>query len=997
MDFDRLFAVKPAPIRFAKRIASVLLPALLLFALLPSNANAQAGVQGSVTNAQGDPLIGAQIQVVGTNMGAVTDADGRYQISGVMTGSVQLRAQYLGYREVTRSVTLASGNNTVNFELSPAPVELDAIVVTGTAGQVQKRSLGNAVSQIDAARVLEKAPVTNLAQLIEGRAAGVNVLSSAGTVGAGSALRLRGLSSITQGNDPLIYIDGVRVDNDPTGISGFTVGGQSPSRLNDITTEDIESIEIIKGPAAATLYGTEAAAGVIQIITKKGLSGETRWNLKASLGRTDLDNNDFPNNFAAIGPDASLPTCPENDITSVPNCGVRVVETLSNGNQLIAQNPTEILADNGLYQDYTASVSGGQEAFTFFASGNFKDTEGALPQDEAQKISGRANFQWTQGEVFDLSVSSGYTNNEYTLPNNDNNIFGFFGNLFLGRPDRVGLRGGRPFVFGAPFTPIVEVDEIESMFTNDRFTGSVTANYNPFPWFRNRVVFGLDVNAEENTQFIPFGAVLNLSPQGEKTNNRSTAVNVTFDYNGTGSWDVTEALRSNTSVGAQIFNENVDTVTAFGQDFPAPGVSTVSAAGTTLADEFRTENTTVGVYIQEQIAWQNRLFLTGAVRFDDNSAFGEDFDFETYPKVSASWVISEEEWFDFGLFNTLKLRSAYGFAGQQPSAFAAQRTFTPVSIRAGEAAISTGQVGNPDLGPERSRELEIGADASLWDDRIGFEVTYYDKVTEDALVGRPNIPSEGFPGTQLFNIGELENSGWEYGVNALLLDTETFDWDLNLTFSTNENEVVSLGDAPDFPVGFNQRVKEGTPLDAFYGLTIVGREGDTPVFSDEEQFLGRATPGRWGSLGNTITLWDNVQIYALLDWKSDFQVYNGTRSFRFQFGSERALWDPELQDQEFSDIINFINLGQDTPFMEDGDFVKLREVSATVTLPRDWANRLRARRASLTFAGRNLATWTDYSGVDPEVNVFGQAQFARGDFLSAPQSRLFLTTLNLTF
>lgn len=999
MDFERLFAVKPAPIRFARRVAVGLLPALLLFVFLPAETQAQATVRGTVTNADGDPLIGAQVQVVGTSMGAVTDASGRYQITGVSTGPTQLDAQYLGYRTQTRNVPLASGGNTVDFELSPAPVELDAIVVTGTAGRVQKRSLGNAISQINAADVLEKAPVTNLADLIQGRAAGVAVLPSSGQAGGGSALRLRGLSSITQGNEPLIYIDGVRVDNDPAANDTETIatGGQNPSRLNDLTPEDIERIEIIKGPAAATLYGTEAAGGVIQIITKKGRVGETRWNLKGTLGQRSIDNSDFPDNFAAIGAGASLPTCPENDLTSAPNCGVRVVSTLEDGTQLIAQNPLEIIRENGTYQNYTASVSGGRDNFTFFTSGTYQSDEGVVPNDEAQKIGGRANFQWTQSEVFDLAVSSGYTNNEYSLPQNDNNIFGFFGNGLLGVPSLIRVNPTGAFAFGELFTPLDVIDEIDTDFTNDRFTGSATANYTPFPWFQNRAVFGLDVNAEENLSLIPFGEVANLSPQGEKSNHRETTVNITFDYNGTASWDITEALRSNTSVGTQIFNENRDEAEAFGRDFPAPGVSTVSAAGNTQGFEERVEETTVGVYFQEQIAWQNRLFVTGAVRFDDNSAFGEDFDFETYPKVSASYVISEEEWFDFGLFNSVKLRGAYGFAGQQPGAFDAQRVFSPVSIAEGEAAIEPGDLGNPNLGPERSREIELGFDASMWNDRIGVELTHYSKVTEDALLNRPNVPSEGFPGSTLVNIGEIENSGWEFGVNALVLDTERADWDVNLTMATNDNEITDLGGVEGFPLGFTQRIEEGFPVDSYFSRVVEGRDADGVIFSDDPVFIGRTTPEFWGSLGNTVTLFDNLQIYALFEWKQDFLIHNNTESFRFALaGNTRDNVDPALQDQDFEDRRAFSAAGEELPWIEEGDFVKLRELSATFTLPREWTQGF-AQRASITVSGRNLATWTDYSGVDPEVNVFGQASISRGDFFSVPQSRLLLTTVNFTF
>lgn len=994
MVFGSLFENRTRPLKETGRTLAVSLPLALL---LPAVAFAQATVQGTISDQNGSPLVGAQVQIVGTDQGAVTDGDGAYVITGAPTGPVEIQAVYLGYRTEHRSITLAAGTNNLDFTLGSSPIELDAIVVTGTAGAVQKRALGNAVTEIDAVAVVDKAPVTNLSELITGRSAGTVVLPSSGTVGTGTSLRLRGLSSITQSNEPLLYVDGVRIDNndEATSLDGFTVGGQGPSRLNDINIEDIESIEIIKGPAAATLYGTEAAPGVIQIITKKGRSGDPRWNVRGSWGTIDLEIAEFEENFGVVDPN-DLPL----GVSSLDELqGVRLVEELDDGTWLIAQDPFDEVIEIGAYQEYDLSVSGGQDEFTFYASGNFNTEGGVMPANFAEKIGGRANFQWSPSEIFDLAVSSGYVNNEIRLPNNDNNIFGFWGNLTLATPAGIRQTGAGNFAFGEPFTSVEDVRKIDSRFTNDRFTGSAIANFNPLPWLRTRGIFGIDLNAEENFQFIPFGAVANLNPEGEKTNVRNTTVNITFDQSTTATWDLTEALQSSTSFGTQVTNENVDEVVAFGQDFPAPGVSTVSAAGNTEGFETRVEDATVGVYIQEQLAWQNRLFLTGAVRFDDNSAFGSDFDFETYPKVSASWVVSEEPFFNVPGLDMFRLRGAYGFAGQQPEAFASERQFAPVAIKGGVPTISPDQLGNPELGPERSREVEVGFDAGLWDDRIGVEVTYYDKVTEDALVAKIIPPSSGFPTNQLTNIGELQNNGWELSIDGLLVDTGFLDYNFLVNLATNDNEVTSLGGEASFPTpnSFNQRVEEGFPLDGVWGRTIIGRdEAGDPILSEEQQFLGRTTPDFTVSLGNTFTVQDNLQVYALFDIRQGFVIDNNNTGFEAAFGSNRPANDPALE-REFLDQIFFFNAEEPTLFIDGGDFVKLREISANYTLPQMWAAAMRAERASFTFSARNLYTWTDYDGIDPEVNGFGQGDIERTDFLSVPQSRRFIATLNLTF
>jgi outer membrane receptor protein involved in Fe transport len=510
------------------------------------------------------------------------------------------------------------------------------------------------------------------------------------------------------------------------------------------------------------------------------------------------------------------------------------------------------------------------------------------------------------------------------------------------------------------------------------------------------MILGFDGNWEENWQFIPFGAITNLNPKGQKDNSRQTVTTTTFDYNGTVIWDATDDMRFNSSFGTQVFNRNTDIVSAEGEDFPAPGVETVSAAGVTMAEETREEDTTLGFYLQEQMAWKNRLFLTAAIRFDDNSAFGKDFSAEKYPKVSASWVISEEPWWQWDFVNALKLRGAWGKAGLQPAAFSADRTLEAVAIKAGTPTVSTDQVGNADLGPETSREIEVGFDAGFWNDRIGLELTYYDKVTDDALVDKRIPPSTGFGGTQLFNIGELKNSGWEIGLSGLLVDTETVDYSFSLNYTTNENEVTSLGGEAGFALGFDQRVEEGFPVDGLWGrMPTIGADGSVTL-SDEKEFYGRVTPGNYGNWGSTITLWDNLQIYSLFEWKNDLWAHNTTEEFRWIFASMRERWDPDLTDSDYAKIVGAL-VGGSEPIVEKADFWKWRELSFTWTMPDSWAQMLRSRRASLTFSGRNLKTCSDYRGIDPESNYAGATDLQYEDFLTVPQARRWLITTNLTF
>jgi TonB-linked SusC/RagA family outer membrane protein len=903
-------------------------------------------------------------------------------------------------------------------------VSLDALVVTAT-GQQQKRELANAVSQINADEIVETAAVNSVSQLLTGRAAGVTVLQTGGTSGTGSRIRIRGSTSVSLSNEPIIFVDGIRIVNPANGFS-VGVGGQETSGLNDINPENIESIEIIKGPSAATLYGTDAANGVIIIKTKRGGESAPRLNSWIEVGSIQ-EVSDFPENTRLI----SRATGQRTFLFRQPNRQAARADSLLAFTPL--EDPVVSPFDDGLRQQYGASVAGGTGGINYYVSGEWESDNGvlALPDTfrnelvgqgieltEAQerpnaveRIHLRANLGAQLAKNLSLSVATGYTTGETRLPQNDNNVLGLLPSGLLGSPLRENNLG---FGFFRPD----EIFAIEAVQDISRFTGSAQANWVPMPWLNARAALGLDVNDRFDSEFTPVGRVaFGDLLQGARTSNRARLMGLTADVGATANFSVTPDISSRSSVGVQYFRDEAEFTLASGEIL-VPGSRSLNAAARSESSESFAETVTLGTFFEQQFGWKDRYFITGAVRGDDNSAFGQEFDFIVYPKLGASAVVideTQEPWFN--VVNSLRLRAAWGAAGRAPGVTDALQFFEPVAaVTDGEdvGAVTFGELGNEFLEPERSSEVEAGFDLGVLDGRLSFEFTYFDKNTEDALVSTPLAPSLGVSPSRFLNLGEVSNQGFEGAINAILLNMRNARWELNFTGTRVENELVDLGqdqfgeDIPEVVFAGVQRFREGFPLGAFFDrpLTFEDRDdngiitrGELTV-GDTAVFLGSPFPETELSIHSQLKLFNLVQLRGLLDFRGDFVQFNNTELFRARFGIARGLNDPEASLFEQARAANALLLGggrTSAPFIEDASFWKLRELSATLFVPERWSQRLGSSNMSISFMGRNLATWTDFTGLDPEVSQTGPSNFATRDFLTQPPVRTYSVRLNLGF
>jgi TonB-linked SusC/RagA family outer membrane protein len=965
--------------------------------LAPPQLRAQAGtIAGVVVDAAtAQPVGDVQIGVVGTELGARSDASGRFQIAGVTGARVSLRATRIGYRALVTEV--AVGTQDARLLLEAVPLQLDATVVTGAPAGIQKRSIGNVVETINAEAVVGKAPVSTLGELLNARAPGVQLQNISGMVGAGPHIRIRGPGSLTLSSEPLLYIDGLRVDN-----SVGTGPGALVSRLNDIDPSTIESIEIIQGPAAATLYGTEASSGVIQVITKKGVAGSG-----ASLGVTARQGVNWFMDAEGRFPDYYWRNPESNE--------VMVANLLT----LERERGTPVFT-TGRVSEYGLDVRGGSDAISYYASGGFADNSGIEPTNREKRITGRANLGLAPRPSVDVNISQGIVIGRTKLAAGtdgssviDEALWG--GLSLLDGPTR-GFLSAPPEAVWAATERSIDVN---------RYTGSVVLNHRPTSWFTQRLTTGVDISDENGAELTPrMGPDIAqfyspFTASGSKFVDRRTSIYTTLDYSGSATWHITPALSSTSSLGGQYYRKGTRYEHLEGRNFPAAGIKTVAGAAQRLGSDDYLENTTVGVFAQQQFGWRDRLFITAALRGDDNSSFGENFDFVTYPKLSATWVVSEEPFWNLSFIDALKLRAAYGASGKQPDAFAAVRTFAPRPAAGGGAAVTPQSIGNPDLGPERSTELEVGFDAGMLDGRVSANLTYFRNKTTDAILLRETAPSFGFPGAQYVNAGSTRSSGLEVQLTGQAVRSARFELDLAASLSTNNSKILSLGDQTFIPKREIGGYMTGYPIDAFFGKRVVSAALDadgnaTDILCDggpgaaavdcssaPRVYLGRETPRYLGSLSSTATFLGKFRLYALVDFQGGNRKFNKEWWNRCPWGidgncPERVY--PERYDARRIAETQMGDIGISSTALESGSFAKLREISLSMTLPSTWAGRLGAKQASLSVAARNLHTWTQYTGFDPEglsTDAYGASRW--GDQGAVPQLAQFLTTINITF
>jgi TonB-linked SusC/RagA family outer membrane protein len=901
------------------------------------------------------------------------------------------------------------------------------VVVTGTAGNQERRALSSQVASVQTADLIKELPtVKDVNSLLQSRIPGIAVNSSSGTAGTNKQIRIRGAASINLSNDPLIFIDGVKFFAN-TITPG--VGGQTTDLLNSINPDEIESIEVVKGPAAAVLYGADASAGVIQIITKRGRAGSSSFSqtLQADVGMSELDWTP-PSNYARCQGSTPAATAALIAPTSPnPLCRGQVAGTLVSDNALVREGAFQ----KGSETNFSWTGRGGGQAYGYFLSLNNQRTLGNLPNNEFQRQAYRSNFNFLPDSRLTIDAGLGLSKDQTALPDNDNNVYGFLGGGLLGSPltrrdDGVPSNDGW-FGFARQ---VAAITALERKVQNYRTLANVTANYVPVSWFTNKFTLGADLLRNEVTSFFPRNAVGSYQGAVNTGNNTQTRIGVdqfTVNYLGNirRTFGSEEQVETNVSLGAQLTTNRTDNAFANGKGFATNANNSVTSAATRTGGQTRTEQRSTGYLGQLQVGHLNRRFVQVGLRVDENSGFGEKSDPFFLPKIGGSWVVSEEPFFG-GLVNaigSLRLRASWGQSGRSPGPGASLQTYqaSPYAITAGGAtSVGAGAIplnpGNDTLKPERGTEFELGFDAGFWDERVNLEVTYFDKTSTDVLLQRPLPPSLGFQANPFVNIGEVSNTGFEVGLNAQLIRRSNFIWETRLGFNTLNNELVDLGGVT--PFGTLNRFTPRQQLGVFVSKRIRNIDEATGVVTvaDTLEAYANYLPTFEGNVYSGFTLFKNLRISAMLDTKQDFGVYNLTDFFREtqvvtsnnrldtlrlsrrerlrRYGDLRAGRPAFVQENGRATTVNEVR----DAYVQPGDFIRLREVLASFTVPDRWLNSLgRVSGMSIGLGLQNLAIWTDYEGADPELISAAGFDFQRSDFLTQPNPRRAVLRLNLTF
>ena len=1014
-------------------------------ALLPAIAWAQTTgtISGTVVGTDAQPVPGVQISVAGTNRTVNTDQQGRYTITQVPIGSQRVRARRLGFAPADTMFTVGGGIATVNFTMRPTALELGAVVATATGQEQQQREIGSSIGVIDVSEV-PMAAVTNASDLITSRVAGAVVLPSSGMTGAGSRIRIRGSNSMSLSNAPLIIVDGVRVESSESSLD-FGIGGQAPSRLNDLNANDIETIEVLKGPAAAALYGTAAANGVIQVTTKRGRAGAPQFRVFSEYGSL-APTAKFPVNTRAVGTTLTA-TNPNRGIDRCDNLR-RAIGANPTGNSVGCSAVTDVYTFNPLENDATspfqngnranfgASVSGGGEQATYYLSGGFERENGILPQNQLKNIRLQANTSGQFGQNLKLSSNIGYLDHRSELPQSDNALFGILPMGLYGNPDPANVDATGGFQDDPKF-----FYDWRTFQDYSRINGAVNGDYRPLNWLSINGTVGLDRYAREEVNRLPrTTAYVVFGPPYEHgfiQNYTYDIWDLTTNASATANTNIRPDLTSTSAIGTSYLRERFHQIYAFGSEL-TPGIET-SLAGASAdfsAGEANTMNATLSTYFTQQFGWRDRLFLNGAVRGDKNTAFGSNIGWIWYPSVSGSWVISDETFFPRPQYlDQFRLRAAYGQSGLRPGPTAALQSFASVVSAIGGATISDepgfvfGAIGNPGLKPERSSEIELGFETSWINNRLGLDVTYFNKHSTNALVSKPLPLSIGSSANRFENLGRVDNSGAEITLRGQPIRTRNVNWDVNLGFSKVHNELVDIGvDAlgnkiPPIVFGWNQlpqRHQEGYALGSYFALPIVGyADADGNGFlspaeveiydfdpdsaaSDTvvaRQFLGNPFPKRELSFSTKVSFRDWLTVSALLDHQGGRKLFNYTEASRCDLGTDNcaALYDPNAPLDKQAAIVALRAYGSAAGFVEDADFTKLREVTVTLAVPRRYANMVGFSGLNLTLAGRNLKTWTKYTGLDPELNSSGGTNFTTAELGTLPANRIFVIRFDANF
>jgi len=968
-----------------KKIRFLCFATILIF-LIPLGIFAQTGnryvITGQIVDMNsGEVLPGANISIVNTVLGTSTDREGQFEFTATLEpGEYRLRITFIGFSSRTIPVSLSDQLNVDvgEIELRPDIIGSDEIVVTGTSGAVSKQQLGNAISTVNF-EAIEASGATQIDQALSGKVAGALVQQNSGDPAGGISIRLRGPSSLLGSADPLYIIDGVIVNNDSPEL--IDIGGTAQNRLVDINPNDIERIEVVKGAAAAALFGSRANNGVVQIFTKRGQAGEPKITYNSTLQISSL-RKEIPVNMAQVNNDGS------------PNPDIQRFDF------------QDFIFRSAIGTDQSLSISGGNEDTRYFISGSFFSNEGIVKGNDFERVTARLNLDQNITNWASLSLGINYTNSRsQEIPNGGlNSSFGaltgfIFGpNTFDPRPDP---ETGE-FPSGILANPLEAIEKYDFNQELNRVVASAKVTLLPVENFSIDYTLGLDSYEQASSAFIPPGTSAPGLGTGFGRRAERSFLQLNNDINFRYNNFIARDLELTSLVGGSLQYEEVEQLATQSTQF-SPFVNVVGGGSNfDQPGEFLSEIAIYGVFSQHTLGFKDRYFMTVAGRFDASSVFGSNDRWQFFPKISGSYVVSNESfWQDIFLndfISSFKVRASIGASGGQTSIGAFDRftTFSPQSVNGRSALIPSTQQGALDVEPERQREVEFGIDANFFNDRATVEITWFDQRVNELLLFRNTAASSGFL-TQLGNFGRLDNRGMEILFRAVPVNNSKLQWISTSTFSFYNNKVSGIdGNLITIPESFGQVAAiNGEPLGVFFssaferdpnGLIVLDETG-LPVRASENKIIGDPNPEWIASFIHELSVGKAWNFRMQWDLSIGNDVFNFTR----RLGSLPAFGTHgDLQKELEGDLPAGFNsrvFGIFEHWIEDGSYGKLRELSASYSI---FPELFGLQSVRFSVIGRNLFSIDSFSGFDPETNVGGQRTAVRGfDFVQVPIPRSF--------
>jgi TonB-linked SusC/RagA family outer membrane protein len=1081
-----------------------------VLAFLPAWAAAQGGatVTGRVTSEAGGPLASASVFLEGMGLGTISNESGQYSFvvpAARATGQqATLTARLVGYRPRSAQITLSGERIVQDFVLAANPLQLGEVVVTGAGTTTTAEKLGS-VRNVVSSDIIARSNEQNVVQALAAKAPNVEVTQSSGEPGASSYFRIRGQRTISGNSQPLIVVDGLPIDNSSYSTSNFNPtdelgtgeisGTAQMNRAMDINPDDIESVEILKGPAAGAIYGARAGQGVVLITTKKGRAGQTRYSLRTSYSWDDMTR-EYPlqRRFGqGLNGVSGLPCEDINKAACLRSWGPEVPADQT------FDHATEAF-DTGHILDQTLSVSGGNDRTTFYFSGSYMKNEGVFkgPNNEWDRATVRLNASHRLIDQLNLAANISYTDTRGDFVQRGNNVNGLQLGLLRTPPDfnnlpyldpTSGLHRSFRLQNPGPETvaqsrgfdnPFFILNEPVNLSRVGRVFGNAAIDYAPLGWLSMRYTLGADYSNDERLEGAPQESS-DVSAGGRVTEGTITTFQLDHNLSATANYTLTPSISGSLTLGQNLSVREVRQISVVGRTLVAPEPFKLSNTVTRdLPIDDETNIRGESYFGQLTVDLYDQLFLTFAARNDGSSTFGSENRRSWFPKASVAWtftnVIGERPWLTVG-----KVRAAYGEAGTEPDPYLTLNTFDGATLLSGIAQgtgftptqsgfgglVTNFTKGNNELKPERSKELEAGIDLGLFRDRADLSLTFYNTRSEDVILPVPLPPSTGFS-QQFRNAGVVRNRGVELSLNVRPITRENFGWELGFQWATNKSKVLELEGADFVPLdGLNQLTpyavaKEGEELGVFYdfgwarcgvspggmdatvegfdldvecagaprGALFIGPDG-FPVGDDNRRVVGNPNPDWTGSV-RTAFRYGKWQVSGLVDIRQGGDIYNGTRSALYSYGTHkdteiRAVCDGDActgnekifgQGGWFDGPVAGPGAGTAVPIgenwyrtglgpcaftdysescIEDGGYVKLREISLAYTLDNAWVrNTLGLTSIDLRVAGRNLKTWTDYTGYDPETNLGGAIHNTRGyDYFVMPQTRSFVLSVGL--